>query len=195
MTIRMGIHEAVDMHEILTAKVCKIEHHALYSAQADDPELKSILERHKDRIVQDYNAALNLMQGRGMLIDSYHARNVHGVRYGTQQAERPIVPHPDTSRLSDRTIATGALIAHKCGAVSAMRAALEMADPELRQFLTHAAVSNSNMAYEIFHWMNHKGFYQVPVMDQSTMQHMQHMYSPTTAAGAGTVTGIRDPFA
>ncbi len=62
-----------------------------------------------------------------------------------------------------------------------MRAALEMADPELWQFLTHAAVSDSNMAYEMFHWMNQKGFYQVLVMDQN----MQHMYSPTTApAGA-----------
>ncbi|MEW6540521.1 MAG: spore coat protein [Bacillota bacterium] len=185
MTMRMGIHEAVDMHEFLTAKVCKIEHHALYAAQADDPQLKSILERHKDRMIQDYNAALNLMQGRGMPVDPYHARNVQSVRYGTQQTERPIVPHPDTSRLSDRTIATGALIAHKCGAVGAMRAALETADPDLRQFLTHAAVSDSNMAYEIFQWMNQKGFYQVPVMDINTMQHIQHIYSPTTAPGGG----------
>ncbi|MEW6458049.1 MAG: spore coat protein [Bacillota bacterium] len=96
-------------------------------------------------------------------------------------------------RLSDRTIATGALIAHKCGAVSAGRGALETADPDLRQFLTQAAVSDSNMAYEIFHWMNRKGFYQVPVMDQNTMQHMQHIYSPTTAPG-GSMVGPQGPF-
>lgn len=74
-----------------------------------------------------------------------------------------------------------------------MRGALETADPDLRQFLTQAAVSDSNMAYEIFHWMNRKGFYQVPVMDQNTMQHMQHMYSPTTAPGGGMV-GPQGPF-
>lgn len=42
--MRIGVHEAVDMNEILMAKVSKIEHHALYAAQANDPELRSFLD-------------------------------------------------------------------------------------------------------------------------------------------------------
>ena len=34
------------------------------------------------------------------------------------------------------------------------------------------------MAYEIFQYMNHKGWYQVPVMPEHTLSQMQQAYQP-----------------
>ncbi|MBE0465774.1 MAG: spore coat protein [Candidatus Desulforudis sp.] len=51
------------------------------------------------------------------------------------------------------------------------------------------------MAYEIFHYMNQKGFYQVPVMERPVFNQMQHMYSPVATPAGGMVPGIHGPFA
>ncbi|MBO8128061.1 MAG: spore coat protein [Peptococcaceae bacterium] len=184
--MRLGMHEMVDMQEMLSAKINAIDHHALYIAQCRDPQLRSILERHQSKMTQDYEAALNFLQGRGANVAPYRQRQVggEGVRYGMQNAPA-MQPHPEHGRLSDQAIAQGALNLHKCGAVSSTRAALEAADPELRSMLSNGILSCINMAYELFQFMNQKGWYAVPLMDQNMMNRVAHSFHPP----AGHVQG------
>jgi spore coat protein CotF len=67
---------------------------------------------------------------------------------------------------------------HKCSAANAMRASLEMADPNLRQMAMSSAIACNNMAYEVFLLMNRMGQYQVPTMHDHTAKTFLHTYQP-----------------
>ncbi|MEW6726541.1 MAG: spore coat protein [Bacillota bacterium] len=174
--MQLGMHEAMELHEVLSGKVNMIDHHALYISEAQDPQLRSLLERHQQWMLQDYQKTLNYLQGRGVNVSPYHIRNVGTPTYGAQGGQT-VQPHPNTRRLSDQAICTGALMLHKCGASTATVAALEAADPELRLMLTNDILSCVNMAYEIFQYMNQRGYYQVPTVDRRTMQNIANTYS------------------
>ena len=189
----MGTHEAMEMHEILSESICMIDHYAMYLSQCRDPELRRILERQQRHMIDSYNTKVNVMQGQG--IDVSRAPRLtmgapgmtmgaasgmgieHQPDYGMQQTS-PVTPRPEAGRLDDRTIAKGALLFHKCGAVCATNAALECANPQLRNLLASSARSCMEMAYEIFQYMNHKGWYQVPIMPEHTLNQMQQTYQP-----------------
>jgi len=191
--MKMGTHEAMEMHEILSESICMIDHYAMYLSQCRDPELRRILERQQRHMFDSYNTKVNVMQGQG--IDVSRAPRLtmgapgmtmgaasgmgieHQPDYGMQQTS-PVTPRPEAGRLDDRTIAKGALLFHKCGAVCATNAALECANPQLRNLLASSARSCMEMAYEIFQYMNHKGWYQVPIMPEHTLNQMQQTYQP-----------------
>ncbi|MBU4533178.1 MAG: spore coat protein [Eubacteriales bacterium] len=192
--MRFGMHEALDLHEVLSDKVCAIDHFALYESQCQDQELKSLIHRQVSRMAQDYNTLVNMARGRGVEPRNVPQRVEHpDVHYG-MTAGQPTHPHLHAKRLSDQAIAQGVLLHHKCGASHSTLAALESADPDLRQMMTNCSVTAINMAYEIFQYMNAKGHYQVPQMDQRTMSQMGQSYQPVnltgTHAGAGMGTGM-----
>ncbi|MFZ5634413.1 MAG: spore coat protein [Bacillota bacterium] len=76
--------------------------------------------------------------------------------------------------LNDRTIAQGALIFHRCGAMRATIAALESAEPHLRNLAANSARTCMDMAYEIFRYMEPRGFYQMPEVPKNFVSHMQY---------------------
>ena len=41
--MKMGTHEAMEMHEVLSESICMIDHYAMYLSQCRDPELRRIL--------------------------------------------------------------------------------------------------------------------------------------------------------
>jgi spore coat protein CotF len=89
--------------------------------------------------------------------------------------------------LSDRTIAQGALMFHKCGAARATTAALESAEPHLRNLAANSARACMDMAYELFRYMDQKGWYQMPEMPRNFVNHMQ-------AAGTQIYPGIHQGY-
>ncbi|MDA8096884.1 MAG: spore coat protein [Clostridia bacterium] len=189
--MRFGMHEALDLHEVLSDKVCTIDHFALYESQTHDHELKSMLHRQINRIVQDYNNLVNMARGRGVepRTTPPTMTHHHDVNYG-MQAGQPTQPHTHSKHLSDQAIAQGMLLHHKCGATHSTTAALESADAELRQMMINCSVTAINMAFEVFQIMNAKGWYQVPQMDQRTMSQMAQSYQPVNMAGAGAGAGF-----
>lgn len=175
--MRLGIHEAMELHEVMSGKITAIDHHALYISECQDPQLRSILERHQQRMIQDYQKALGFMQGRGIDPTPYRMRMEASIQYG-MQAGQPVHPHPHARHLSDQAIASGALMQHKCGATKATAAVLEAADPELRLLFTDAILTCTGMAYEIFQYMNQKGWYQVPAMERGLLNQMTQSFGP-----------------
>ncbi len=187
-----GMHEALDLHEVLDGKVCAIDHFALYESQAQDQELKSMLHRQINRMVQDYNNLVNMARGRGVELRTPPPTMTHthaDVNYGMQGGQ-PTQPQTNLRRLSDQAITQGMLLHHKCAATNSTTAALESADAELRQMMTNCAVTAINMAYETFQFMNSKGWYQVPTMDRRTMSQIGQSYQPVGMTPGGMTHGM-----
>lgn len=185
--MKFGTHEAMEMHEVLSESACMIDHYAMYLNQCQDTELRRVLERQQRHMIDAYNTKVNVMQGQGIDV-SRVPRATMGAsttgmtmetrpEYGIQQSS-PMVPRPDAKTLSDRTIATGALVFHKCSAVRSTSAALECANPHLRNLLASSARSCMEMSYELFQYMNHKGWYPVPMMPEHVINQMQQSYQP-----------------
>lgn len=176
-----GAHETMEVHEILNEKINMINHLGLYMNSCQDPELRGMIDRHLrtalesyDQLVaytHDYSAASNLNQPYGMPSIApqqveYGLRNPASVAPGTQ------------GQLNDIQIASAVLCAHKNSARNHMAASLEIADPNIRQMLVNGAVTCSNQAYEVFLFMNERGIYQVPRMNDDTAKTFLHAYQP-----------------
>lgn len=187
-----GMHETLDLQGVLDGKVSAIDHFALYESQAEDQELKSVLHRQVTRMVQDYNNMVNLARGRGIDPRSLPPTMTHthsDVNYGMQSGQ-PARPQTRGEHLSDRAIAQGMMMHHKCSATCSTSAALESADAELRQMMTNDVVTSINMAYETFQVMNAKGWHQVPTMDRRTMSQIGQSYQPVGMTHGNPTPGM-----
>lgn len=97
------------------------------------------------------------------------------IQFGMQQPGQQAQQYQQQSSrtLNDRTIAQGALLFHKCGASRATQAALESAEPHLRNLAANSARSCIDMAYELFRYMEQRGFYQLPEVPRHFVNHAQ----------------------
>jgi spore coat protein CotF len=198
--MKFGTHEAMEVHEVLSENTCMIDHYAMYLNQCQDPELRRVLERQQRHMIDTYNTMVNVMQGQGIDVSSAPRITMSSTTrmtgenqtdYGIQQAS-PVMPRPESKTLSDRAISMGALVFHKCGAVRSTNAALECANPNLRNLLTTAARSCMEMSHEIFQYMHQKGWYPVPAMPENVMSQMQQTYQPAmTGYGGQTGFGVQ----
>ncbi|MDN5361514.1 MAG: hypothetical protein PWP70_561, partial [Moorella sp. (in: firmicutes)] len=88
-----------------------------------------------------------------------------------------LTPNSSANEMDDRDVASGMLGCHKASATMRMVAALECADPELRRMIQQGAINCSEQAYEVWQYMNQKGYYQVPTMKEMTTSTMMNTYS------------------
>ena len=176
-----GAHETMEVHEILNEKINMINHFAMYLQSCQDPALRNMIDRHMQTAVRaydemvaythDYAAAQNKMQAYGMPQTS-----PQNLTYGLNN---PAAVAPSAQgQLNDTQIALAVLCAHKNSAKNHMSASLEAADPHVREMLVNGAVTCSNQAYEVFLFMNERGLYQVPKMDDHTAKTYLHTYQP-----------------
>lgn len=195
--MKFGTHEAMEVHEVLSENTCMIDHYAMYLNQCQDPELRKILERQQRYMADTYNTMINVMQGQGIDVSSTPRINTNQTTmmaggnqpdYAIQQVS-PVMPNTEAKTLSDRAISMGALVFHKCGSIRSTGAALECANPNLRNLLVTAARSCMEMSYEIFQYMNNKGWYPVPAMPENIMSQIQQTYQPAVT-GQGTQTSF-----
>lgn len=187
--MRLGTQELMEMNEALNESVCMIEHYAIYLNHCQDPELRRILERQQRHMIDSYNAKVNLSQSRGIDITGI-SRSAMGTRTaGTTMEGRvehgmqhvpPAVTSPGAASLNDRAIATGAIVFHKCGAIRSTNAAFVCTDQQLRNFLATSAKSCVEMAFEMFQYMNQKGWYPASMMQQPAMTQTQQTYQTQT---------------
>jgi spore coat protein CotF len=176
-----GAHETMEAHEILNEKMNMINHFSLYAQQAKNPQLRQMIDRHRqvaisayDQLVaytHDYNAANYRMA-------PYQAPSIRPehIQYGLNN---PMAMAPQMQgTMNDEQIVMGMLCFHKSSAKNHIAASLECADPNVRQMLVDGAVTCTNQAYEVFLFMNQNGVYQVPTMQDHTAKTYLHSYQP-----------------
>ena len=173
-----GAHEIMEAHEVMSSTINGINMFELLRQQANDPQLSHIIDRQVQFMQKEYNDMVSyLTHHRGVTPETYHMRNEQSVNYGLRNPS-PVSPHERAGRLNDRDIASIMLGKTKCGAAIKMKAALECADTQLRHMLTQASVSCAEQSYEIFSYMNQKGMYQVPTMQQRTQNNFLNTFQP-----------------
>jgi len=193
MNLNFAAHELLETQEALRVKKAEIEQHGAFANQCQDNQLKTILRNHQQRMLQAYQQGINLMQGKGGNM-SFHQPEFQAfdTNIGMQQQATMGAPIPNPSALSDQTIATLALSAHKNGSVMSMVWANECVDPGIRHYHVQGAVLCQEMAYEIWQWMNQNGYYQPPRFPQTQVSTMTGMFQPTTSTG--TMTGMNNGY-
>lgn len=175
-----GAHEAMEAHEILGDTINMIDHFAMYAAQCEDPQLVQILNRHIGQAIQHYNNLVEYTHDYTQVPAAIHNRQrvqPGQINYGLSNPQQK-TPQLKMSTMSNQQIAHAVLSAHKNSAKNHMSAALECADPNVRQLMVNGAVACEQAAYEVFRYMNEKGWYQVPTLDNHTAKTMLHSYQP-----------------
>jgi spore coat protein CotF len=180
-----GAHETMEVHEILNEKINLINHFSLYAQQSQNQALRQMIERHMQSAIQaydqlvaythDYRAAERTMQAYGM-----PSVQPQQIEYGLHNP-MPMMPQMQ-GQLTDMQIVSALLACHKNSAKNHMIAALECADPNIRQMLINGSLTCANQAYEVFFFMNQQGIYQVPTMQDHTAKTFLHSYQPMQSA-------------
>lgn len=190
-TAQWGAHEAMEIHEVLTDTIDAINIYQLYRPHIKDQQLQSIADRHLQFMTNEYQNLVNHVHNKGMhAAEPYRPVRTSGVKYGLNQPA-PMQPNTNPNELDDRDIASGMLGINKASALVSTAAALECADPTLRQMISNCTQSCINKAYEVFQFMNQKGYYQVPTMMQKTTQTWANSYQqPQHGTMMGNMGGI-----
>ncbi|MFZ5639935.1 MAG: spore coat protein [Bacillota bacterium] len=173
---KFGAHETMEAHEVLTDIIDGINQFELYRPHVQDRQLMSILDNQIRHMSNDYDNMVNYLhnQGAGAAIP-YRMKKNFQPQYGLRQPA-PQHPNTDVNQMDDRDVASGMLGCNKASALVCTAAALECTDPTLRSMVLNCAVSSVNKAYEVFQYMNQKGMYQVPTMQQNTTNTMMNTY-------------------
>jgi spore coat protein CotF len=181
MMMPYGAHEAMEAHEILGEKICMIDHFSLYATQCQDPVLRHMIDRHLQQAIQSYNELVSYTHNYHTVAPQSaqisHVASPQSIQYGLRNPA-PVTPQMNTGRFTDQQIATSMLCAHKNSAKNHMTAALECADPNLRQMMVNSANTCAHLAFEVFQYMNQKGWYQVPTLEPHTAKTMLHRHQP-----------------
>lgn len=180
MAANLGAHETMEIHEILVDAIDAINTFELYRPHVRDQRLRQILDTQVSHIAQDYNNLVNHLQRRGMSqAVPYRTTASAGnrIKYGLKNPA-PDYPVTNIDQLNDQDVASCILGLSKGSAVLATTAALECADPTLRNLVANCVQSKINMAYETFQYMNERGWYQVPTMQDNTTRTIIDTYQP-----------------
>ncbi len=198
-----GAHETMEAHEFLEEKLNMMNHFHIYRMQAQDPALRQMIERHLDDTVRAYNQLVSYTHNYQPVnpVSAQTPSTVHAVQqtqpnqiqYGLNQPA-PHQPVFTTTTLNDRQISSALLQFHKTSAINSIHHSLECADPNVRQIMVNTAVNCSHLAYEVFQYMNQRGYYQVPTMKDHTAKTLLHSYQnapqyQAAPTGATTATG------
>jgi spore coat protein CotF len=180
MAANLGAHEVMELHEVLCNTINGINHFQLLRPHVSDQQLGSILDKQMQFMNQEYNNMVQTINAQGVSMGPpYRSSQTTQPKYGLNNPQ-PHTPSTSPQQLSDRDIASGMLGCHKSSALMKTMAALECAEPNLRRMLQQGSTNCSEMAYEVWQYMNENGYYQVPTMKQMTTDTMISSY--TTSA-------------
>lgn len=194
--MKQGTREAMVLSEVMRSNSCMIDHFNLYLNHCQDQQLRSILDRQQRHNLDSAQKMMQMIQSHGidtnqmpqpsttMSMATGGSQAISNAPYGTTT---PTYSTPmghqretGTTAINDRVIADGMLAFHKCGAETVTRAALESAEPHLRNALTNMARNCIEMSYEIYNYMHQRGWYQLPANTTNFISHtpVQQQFHP-----------------
>jgi spore coat protein CotF len=182
MAAQYGAHEIMEIHEVLTDTIDGINQFQLYRPHVRDQQLLAIVDNQIRYMTHEYSQMVNMLNqtGRNEAIPYRGPNKTASPVYGLHN---PSTQSPNTSmnQMDDRDVSSGMLGCHKSTACMRMVAALECADPQIRRMIQQGAMNSSEQAYEVWQYMNHHGYYQVPTMKEMTTNTMKNSYTAANA--------------
>jgi len=173
-------HELLDTHALLSGIVNTLNEFLLFEQYIQDPELKNILQRQRQFITDQYNIMVESVktgQEPSRPTGTYQMQISNEVQYGLTPSQ-PATPGQDLSRLDDKCISGLMMTCMKNLSGMMTTAASECTNPVVRRVLQDSIPNWLEMAYELFLYQNHKGYYQVPQFTDRDMQILQTAFAP-----------------
>lgn len=178
MNTTIGAHELMEIHEVLSDTIDGINQFQLYQPHCKDPELQNILQNQINFMTNEYNSMVQMLRNKSQQnIGTYRTAKSVNPAYG-MSGSTPETPNSSIDQMNDHDVASGMLGCAKASATLRMHAALECSDREFRNMLVQGAKNCAEQAYEIWQYMNQKGFYPVPTFQQNTAQAIMNQYQP-----------------
>ncbi|MDZ5471614.1 spore coat protein [Bacillus sp. 31A1R] len=165
-TEQLGAHEVLELHEVLTCAINSINQFHIYETLVTDESLLEILHHQLNFMINEYNQLIQLTQKPETMTEgksTYKVFSEFVPRYGLDNPMQ-VYPKPSIQNMTDQDLAQGMLSIHKSSAVVKMTASLEISNKNLRDTIIQSAKNCSDQAYELFEYMNRRGFYQVPTL-------------------------------
>lgn len=177
---QLGAHEIMECHEVLCDTIDGINQFQLYQPHCTDPELQNILQNQLNFMTNEYNSMVQMVGSKTNQQSMATYRSIKNVAptYGMQGGSAE-TPNQSMSQMNDHDVASGMLGCAKASATLRMHATLECADPQIRNMMVQGAKNCADQAYEVWQYMNKKGYYQVPTFQENTAQTMINHYQPT----------------
>ncbi|MED1900773.1 spore coat protein [Bacillus thuringiensis] len=181
--MQLATHELRDLSELIAGCYNTINTMGTYIQQAQDLELKQLLQQHFPLHVEDYNLKVEFVQSQNTPdIERFQPSKLNPVLVSYLKA--PIEQYPSVAPSingappNDRAIATGYLLNQKSAALNYAGAVLECANPNLRSFLEKAFLNSSRHAYDIWQYMVKKGYYPLSPAPESEIKAIANSYQP-----------------
>jgi spore coat protein CotF len=181
-----GAHEVMELHEVLNCAVDALNTVQLYAPYVRDPELAQLVQHQMQFMQNDYNNMVHMVQGLGAGETLPYRPNMQAP-ISPMTTPMPSVSQPNAfpAQVDDRDVSSTLLGLHKTGAKGKMAAALEAGHPQIRDLLLQGAVNCAHQAYEIWGYMQRRGYYAWAVMPQAMNAHLLRGYQPFYQAQAG----------
>ncbi|WP_124728746.1 spore coat protein [Staphylospora marina] len=179
-----GAHEIHDVREVLTCAVNIADQYLMLISQAQDPELRDILTRQRQFMIQEYNTLVECFrtgQDPSTPTGSYEMKQGNNVEYGNGQMQS-VAPAASPNEIDDRRISSQALGLMKSSALAKTKAACEVTNPVVRRVLADSAPNCVEMAYELFLYQNKRGYYPVQQLPQDQAIQLLNSFQPASDA-------------
>lgn len=178
--MQLAAHELHDLHELTLSCVNSITNMAYMIQHVQDPDLKSILERHFPLHVRDYNMKVEFLNdSQGAMKELPLLRENGQLGDYTQSPVGqypPIQPRTQMQDMNDREMATAYLLTLKRAGREYAWTAMETANPELRSFFQTAFMMSCSHAYDVWQYMVNKGYYPLEAADPQMITKIASVY-------------------
>lgn len=180
--MKLAAHEAHDLHELALSCVNSITNMACFIEQAQDPQLKALLQKHFPLHIQDYNIKVQYLSNTTGAVQTLHVPKMEQTLQSYTSAPvntyQPVTPRTSVQQFNDREIATAYLLTLKRAGREYAYATMECANPEVRTFLENAFQMSSHHAYEVWEYMVQHGYYPLEAAPDATLATMGQFYQP-----------------
>ncbi|MCR3758113.1 spore coat protein [Clostridium felsineum] len=179
--MQLASHELYDLHELIVSCVNSITNMAMFKSIVQDQDLKNILDTHFPAHIQDYNMKVEFLKKAEGTNQKLNVPNLNVMLQNFTSSPSnsfpPIAPRTDVQKMNDREIATAYLLTLKRAGREYAWSAMEMSNPEIREFLKDAFTMSCNHAYDVWQWMVQKGFYPLSPADRNEQNTISSMYN------------------
>lgn len=179
--MQLAGHEFHELSELVMSCYNTITCMSSFIEQAQDPELKQLLQQHFPKHIADYNLKAEFLQSNTTPdITKFVPTDLHPKLSSYTQPPAPNFPAVEVrlyaQQHNDREIATSYLLNQKAAAKGYAGAVLECSNPDLRTFLENAFLNSSRHAYDIWQYMVAKGYYPLSPAPQGDIQAVGNIF-------------------
>lgn len=159
---RITSTEAQELHELLLIHGTNLEKAAFFEDICHDSELNRILGKFVREEREHYDELLSFAEGQSTAGFDHGGPSFGNRQYGGRHPNETMRPTSTVRELSDRTIAADMLISCKTTATCAVKAATECSSSSLRRTLMDLSREHLDAAYEMYRFMESRGWYAQP---------------------------------